>query len=68
MVQLNIDIVIINDVIPIQSNISIMQLDVEGYEKNALEGTLETIKRCKPIIILENNNDKISSDWFKKKY
>ena len=63
---IDIDIVRIDDVIPAQSNISIIQLDIEGYEKNALKGALETIKRCKPILILEDNNNIISSDWFKK--
>lgn len=33
--------------------IDLLQLDVEGYEYNVLLGAQQTIKRCKPIIILE---------------
>lgn len=31
-----------------------IQLDVEGYEYNVLEGAVETISRCKPIIMVED--------------
>jgi FkbM family methyltransferase len=40
-----------------------IKLDVEGYETNVIEGGLDTIKRCKPIItmeIWENFNGKYS--------
>ena len=32
----------------------LIHLDIEGYEKKALNGGIETIKRCKPVIALEN--------------
>lgn len=32
----------------------LIQLDVEGYEFNVLKGAIKTIKRCKPIIVIEN--------------
>src|SRR5213082_2315512 len=35
------------------SEIGIIHLDVEGYETPALEGALETIRRCRPIFIVE---------------
>lgn len=31
-------------------------LDIEGYELYALEGALETLKRCRPLLVLEENN------------
>lgn len=31
----------------------LIHLDMEGYEKKALLGGIETIKRCKPVIVLE---------------
>lgn len=31
----------------------VIQLDIEGFELYALQGAIETIKRCKPIIVLE---------------
>jgi FkbM family methyltransferase len=56
----------IDDIIPDNRTISIIQLDVEGYEKEALIGGLKTINRCKPLLILEDNNEIINSDWFDK--
>jgi FkbM family methyltransferase len=53
----------IDGVIPEQRTISILQLDVEGAERQALEGGLETIRRWKPILILENLPAK---DWMRE--
>jgi FkbM family methyltransferase len=49
-----VEIVKIDDVVPANRNIAILQLDVEGFEQAALSGAIATIKRCKPILILEN--------------
>ena len=49
-----VEIVSLDDVLPSDRQISIVQLDVEGFEKHALAGAIETIKRCKPILILEH--------------
>jgi FkbM family methyltransferase len=54
----------IDDQVPSNRKVSIIQLDVEGFEKEALLGAAETIKRCKPILILEDNNNLIESNWF----
>jgi FkbM family methyltransferase len=56
----------IDDVIPKNRNISILQLDIEGYEQQALMGALETIKRCRPILILEDDTNFTKSSWFKE--
>jgi FkbM family methyltransferase len=32
----------------------LIHLDIEGYEKKAILGGLETITRCKPVIVIEN--------------
>ncbi len=58
-----IEIASIDNAIPNHRKISIIQLDVEGYEEQALKGAIETIKRCKPIIILENLPDE---SWLKE--
>jgi FkbM family methyltransferase len=50
----------IDDVIPSDRNISVIQLDVEGFEQQALAGAIETIRRCKPMLILESLPDE---DW-----
>lgn len=54
----------IDDIIPQNRSISIIQLDVEGYEKQVLNGALETIARCKPLLLLEDNENIIGSEWF----
>lgn len=48
-----IGIVAIDDIVPEDRHISILQLDVEGFEEVALKGAMKTITRCKPILILE---------------
>jgi FkbM family methyltransferase len=39
----------LDDVLPSDSDIAIVQLDVEGFEEPALKGALKTIARCRPI-------------------
>ena len=52
-IEETINLETIDQIIPKQREVSIMQLDVEGYEIEALKGGIETIERCKPILILE---------------
>lgn len=47
----------LDDVIPEDRPISILQLDVEGYEDGALRGATGIIRRNRPIIILETVPD-----------
>lgn len=47
-------VVRLDDVIPSDRGISIVHLDVEGSESLALAGAIETIRRCRPILILES--------------
>jgi len=49
--------------IPSGRRVSILQLDVEGYEEEALRGGEKLIKRDTPILILETVPN---SDWFSK--
>jgi FkbM family methyltransferase len=35
------------------SDVDLLQLDVEGFELQALKGARETIRRCAPLIVLE---------------
>lgn len=45
--------------IPIDSldiqHLDFLKIDIEGYELFALKGAEETLKRCKPVIIFEEN-------------
>ncbi|WP_046745081.1 FkbM family methyltransferase [Kordia zhangzhouensis] len=58
----------LDSIIPKDRNISIIQFDLEGFEIPALKGAIETIKRCKPILILEilSHNDILTNTWFKE--
>jgi FkbM family methyltransferase len=58
-----VDIVTVDEIIPPDRTVSIIQLDVEGFEKQALTGALMTIHRCKPIIVLEQLPEE---SWFSK--
>lgn len=59
-------LVTVDDTVGADRAVSIIQLDVEGYEKGALSGALKTIRRCHPVIILEilANSTLLDSDWF----
>src|SRR5262249_27695046 len=35
------------------NNVSLIKIDVEGYEMEVLKGAMETIKRNKPVLIVE---------------
>jgi len=61
-----INMVSLDEVIPSDRQISIVQLDVEGHEEQALKGARELIERCRPILVLENDHGIINSSWFKK--
>lgn len=58
----------LDNMIPEDRNISILQLDLEGFEIPALKGAINTIKRCKPILILEilSHNDILTNNWFQE--
>ena len=48
-----------------------LKIDVEGYEKQVLSGGLQTIKKYKPIIYVENNSNTYNSSiikFLKKNY
>jgi FkbM family methyltransferase len=64
----DITIETLDSMIPEDRNISIIQLDLEGFEIPALKGAINIIKRCKPILILEilSHNDILANDWFKE--
>jgi FkbM family methyltransferase len=63
-----VPMVCIDDAIGSDRQVSIIQLDVEGHEQQALSGALQTITRCLPVLIIEILADStlLSTDWFKK--
>lgn len=40
-------------------NVDYIKIDTEGYELYVLQGGIETIKRCKPIIVIEQKKNSI---------
>ena len=44
-------------------NIGFIKIDVEGYERQVLEGGEETIMRSKPVIIVEQKSNKDALPW-----
>ncbi|MCK6370339.1 MAG: FkbM family methyltransferase, partial [Gammaproteobacteria bacterium] len=61
----NVPIVSVDEAVPADRQVSIIQLDVEGFEQLALAGALKTIARCRPAIMVEvrAESDLLSSDW-----
>ena len=49
-----VDVLTIDEAVPAGRDVGILQLDVEGLEKEALQGGLNTIRRCLPLLILES--------------
>lgn len=45
--------VAVDDVVPADRHVTVLQLDVEGHEQAALSGAMQTITRCRPTILLE---------------
>lgn len=48
-----VEVVAIDDALPGNRQVSAMHLDVEGNEQSALGGAMGTIRRCRPLLILE---------------
>lgn len=58
-----VDLVTLDDEIALDEHISVIHLDVEGYEKKALSGARRTIERCAPILVLE---EAPSQEWLER--
>jgi FkbM family methyltransferase len=51
---ISVSVVTIDEILPPVADVGIIQLDIEGYEKYALLGAVNTIRKDRPIIILED--------------
>lgn len=47
-------------------NVDFVKIDVEGYNKAVLTGMVETINRCRPVILIEDGQDRIQNDFMNK--
>jgi len=48
-----VNVVAIDDVVPVTAKVGILHLDIEGFEEFALSGAFKTIERKRPALILE---------------
>lgn len=62
-----VELVAIDHVVPRRRHVAVIQLDVEGHEQAALAGALATIRRCRPLIVIEvlPASDLLDSEWFR---
>lgn len=62
-----VEICSIDASIPAERRVSVVQLDVEGHEQQALSGGLDTIRRCLPLLVLEvqPGSALLESEWFR---
>lgn len=42
------------------SDLAVLQLDVEGYELPALKGAASTLRRCRPVVLIEDDKAECS--------
>ncbi len=47
-------------------NVSLIKIDVEGYEYNVILGALKTIKKYNPLLVIEISNNKKNNKVIKK--
>jgi FkbM family methyltransferase len=59
-----VEMVKLDSIIPKDCKISLIHLDLEGYEFEALKGAKEIIERDKPIIVLEIDSRAVSYNNF----
>jgi len=57
------EVVTIDDQIGAERSVGIIQLDIEGYETEALFGARRTIARCRPVLILETEPRLEALEW-----
>jgi FkbM family methyltransferase len=48
-----VDLVSIDEAIGAERSVAVIQLDLEGHEQQALAGAMDTIRRCRPVLVLE---------------
>ncbi|WP_347312611.1 FkbM family methyltransferase [Defluviimonas sp. SAOS-178_SWC] len=63
---LEVEVKTLDSLVPTGRHVSLIQLDVEGFEGPALMGARSIIERCHPIFILEGRG--IKAKWLNEKF
>lgn len=58
-----VPLITVDEAVPNDRHVGVLELDVEGHEQQALAGAILTIKRCRPLLILEGLP---SQDWLEQ--
>jgi FkbM family methyltransferase len=58
--QISIEVRALDGLLDASRPVSVIQLDVEGHESQALTGAMSTVRRWKPLLVLETNP---AADW-----
>jgi FkbM family methyltransferase len=56
---IRVRVVTLDEVIPANEKIAFIKLDIEGGEYHAIKGGIETIRRCRPVIVFESGSHSI---------
>jgi len=56
-IDINVDMIKLDD-ITINERVDLIKIDVEGCEEEVLKGGINFIKKCKPVILIENWSQK----------
>jgi FkbM family methyltransferase len=51
--EIRVEVARLDDLIPATERLAFIKLDLEGGEYHALRGGMETIRRCRPVIVFE---------------
>jgi FkbM family methyltransferase len=57
--RIRVRVVTLDEIIPVSESIAFIKLDIEGGEFHAIQGGIETIRRCKPVIVFESGSNSI---------
>jgi FkbM family methyltransferase len=55
--EVEVDVIGLDDNLDLDRRVSVLHLDLEGYERKALEGAMNTIAKHRPLLIVESVPD-----------